>query len=549
MAYIRATSLARFLNQLRALLNKKEYAVLFALIVYMVIAIGSYPFAGAPIFAVSVFPAAVIGMHGGIKSGIYSGPAILLINWVLFFLLDTQGSFGQFIAMGALIGAIATSTVSVGIGYISSLNNRLHHEISGREQAQRELNTLNQKLEYQTQQALQARSHFLTAMSHKLRTPLNASVGIHTLLLDTELDTKQSHYIHDLQRSNDEVVSIINSILEYTKVESGEIELNEVDFDLTEQLDQLQCLVQSKVDEQSVDLHIEIDPSVPQLLNGDRKKLHLILHNLVNNALDATENGSITVRASSSQPHNLDGDPATGNTMHVTFDVVDTGMGIAPKVLEGIFEPFENSYQTTTRTGVGAGIGLALCHRLCQSMDGEIRVQSVLGEGTTITVTLPFKPAAVPNTQNLLQPNQTPDQSAERPQTNPKILLAEDNMLNAKVALKLLEKLGYAAKWVKDGQEAVEAASQFTFDLILMDIQMPRLDGLEATKEIRKQYETSNQSARELCIIALTADTTLEDFSKQKAYGFDGFIGKPMSVNVLENALNEVFYSPQLVTS
>lgn len=548
MTYFSVTSLARPLNQLKHLLNKKEYAIPFALLVYIAVVGGLYPLMGGSVFALSVFPAAVIGVHGGVKSGLFSGPAMLLINWLLFFLLDAQSSFGQFIAMGGLIGAIATATVASGIGYVASLNNRLQQEISGRAQAQQDLNKSNQRLEQQTQQALQARSHFLTAMSHKLRTPLNTSVGINTLLLDTELDTKQVNYVHDLQRNNDEVISTINSILEYTKVESGEIELNKIDFELAEQLEQLQSLAQSKVDEQRVKLLIEIDPAVPSLLNGDTKKLNLILHNLLNNALDATQNGTVTVRASLSQPDSHNTKTTTDQTIFVTFHVIDTGSGMSQEALEQIFEPFEYSYQTTTRTGAGAGIGMALCQRLCHNMGGQIRAQSVSGEGTTITVTLPFERVAVATVQNKSQ-STVPSTVQAQPQANLKILLAEDNTLNAKVALKLLERMGYKAEWVKDGQEAVEAVTESTFDLVLMDIQMPRMDGLEATKEIRNWCEKSSRPAGRLYIIALTADATLEDFSTQQAYGFDGFIGKPMSAKVLEKTLNELFARSQLTTS
>lgn len=542
MTYWKATSLAHLLNQLRDLLNKKEYAILVALLVYLAIAVGLYPFVGGSIFAVSVLPAAVLGVHYGVRSGVVSGPACLLINWLLFILLGNHGSLGQFIAMGGLIGSIATATVGSGIGYVASLNSRLNVEVSRRKQAQQELNGLNQKLEHQTQQALQARAHFLTAMSHKLRTPLNASVGINTLLFDTDLDQTQSSYVYDLQRSNNEVIGIINSILEYTKVESGEIELNKVNFDLSTLLKQIQRLVQSRAEEQNVKQQIQIESSVPSHLVGDEKRLRLILQNLLINALNATPDGTVTLRVSLSPQHRRNIEPVQNKMTFVTFHVIDTGKGIDSQGLEGLFEPFGNSYQTTTQSGVGAGIGMALCKRLCQSMGGRIHAQSVLGKGTTITVTLPFERSKVPATSNSPRPNHDSSTSANRSQIGrqQKILLAEDNILNAKIALKLLEKLGYTAQWVKDGKEAVEAVTESTYDLILMDIQMPRLDGLEATKEIRKRYEKSGHSLDDPCIIALTADTTLEDFSKQQAYGFDGFIGKPMSVEVLKKALDDI---------
>lgn len=526
-------------------ISRWEFVVPLSLLGYAFTIVIFYPLVGSPLFSITVIPVTIICIFGGMKAGVLMGPTFLVLNWLLLVYLGAPYSFTMFVVMYGWINAVAISAVGIGIGYVVSLNKRLNKEIIGREQAQRSLDKLNQKLERQTQQALQARSHFLTAMSHKLRTPLNASVGMGTLLLDTKLDPVQSDYVHNLQRSNNEVTEIINSILEYTKAESGEIELNEIAFDLAELLDQLQYLVRPKADERRVKLDFSIDPSVEPQVVGDRKKLHIILNNLLNNALDATLDETVTLCVTLAQTAAQEMAPIAGNKMRLTFSIIDTGRGIAPEELVELFEPFGNSYQTTTHAGVGAGIGMALCHRLCHNMGGQITAKSILGEGTTITVTLPFEQAAAMTVSHIYRPALKPNLLATQPRVagTQKILLAEDNILNAKVALKMLEKLGYSATWVQDGYEAVEAVASVPYDLVLMDIQMPRLDGLAATKAIRKKLTSGEQATHPLRIIAMTADTTLEDFSKQRAYGFDGFISKPVSIHVLDKALSDMLLS------
>lgn len=514
----------------------------FSLLCYVLAIITFYPVLGGPLFAISVIPVSVIAVFGGVKAGVLIGPFFLILNWLLLVSLGKYNSFTMFASNYGLINAITISVVGGGIGYVASLNKQLNKEIAGRELAQRSLDELNQKLERQTQQALQARSHFLTAMSHKLRTPLNASAGMSTLLLDTELDAKQRDYVSDVVRSNNEVIDIINSILEYTKVESGGIELNIVTFELSSLLEQLIDPLRLKAEENCITLHTEIDTQVPSQVRGDSRKLMLILQNLLNNSFNATQNGHISISVTQVTPADSTAVQAPKSTTTIQFEIVDTGRGIHPNDLNSLFEPFDSAYETTISVGVGAGIGLALCRRLCNYMGGNIQVKSVLDEGTTVVLTVPLEPVVASEhsaPSHRIYTHQTMPQTVSTPDKL-RVLLAEDNVLNAKVALKLLEKLNVAAHWVKDGQEAVDAVAASPYDLILMDIQMPRLDGLQATQQIRKQFHSRSQSQNGPTIIALTADTTLEDFSKQKAYGFDGFLSKPVSLQMLQKALSIV---------
>jgi len=317
-------------------------------------------------------------------------------------------------------------------------------------------------------------------------------------------------------------------------------------------IDQIKHDLSERASEQNVTLRTVIDSQTPRCLIGDEKRLLLIIRNLLNNALDATQDGDeVTL---SIKPDLVD---ENNDRTSLNIQVADTGQGIPPDKLTTLFEPFSNAYESTTQAVNRAGIGAALCQSLCKKMGGKIQAESEVGIGTLVTVTLPFnipqatgtcrlksRRTSIPTNTNLAEhrrysPNLPSAQTDS--QTCVNILLAEDNVLNAKVALKMLEKLGYQAEWVKDGQQAVEAIAATQYDLILMDIQMPCLDGIAATKQIRKEH-----GDQALAIIALTADTTLESFSKQQAYGFDGFISKPVSLQVLRSALSEVSVLPLL---
>ena len=548
-------------------INTKVHIILLSIAVYAFAIVSLYPILGSIVAVFSVLPSAMFGYYIGARIGFVVGLLFLPVNWVLLRAVGLSSTLIEFTLESSLIGSTAVALVAAGIGYVSTLNKRLKHEVMGREETQRALNELNDQLETQANQALQARSYFLTAMSHKQRTPLNASMGLSRLLLDTNLDNIQRDYVCDILRSNSESVGIINSILEYTKVESGEVEVNLNELELSSFVEEVRALVRPRATEQGIALHTEIASQVPSIILGDQKKLQIMLSNLLNNALDATQNGSITLsfnlaeateKTDATEKQTQDVDYPADNRTILSIQISDTGDGMSPNVLANLFEPFANAYASTTRSGNGAGIGMALCKSLCDRMGGKIWVDSVLHKGTTVTMHLPFacptKQAETTasemvahrrhNVESVTVESTNVGPIAEQT-TNPhmNILLAEDNILNAKVALKMLEKLGHTTQWVKDGEEAINAVAENEYDLVLMDIQMPRLDGLAATQEIRKRF-----SEQEIpFIIALTADTTLEDFSKQKAYGFDGFIGKPVSLNMLQNTLTNIAEPQYLV--
>lgn len=382
--YNKAIFSPKLRNNIDRLLHKLKYAIIiFSSLVYILVLIKLFPTASFGVAAFSIVPVSIIGLYEGPKFGFLAGIVFIFINLSVFQFLGV--SLPQYIRDSALIGSIAVTLVGTGVGYFSMLNKRLKQEIIERRQIQQELNELNGKLETQTQRALQARAQFLTAMSHKLRTPMNASIGLSTLLLEDNPNMVNGDYIHDILRSNREVVGIVDSILEYTKIESGDIELNVEEFTIDKLLEQVTHDARKRAIEQNVSLHTVIDSQAPNRLIGDPKRLLLILGNLFNNALDATQNGdSITL---SIKPDWID---KKGEQVFLKIAVADTGQGISSDKLTTLFDPFSSSYESTTKVSNRAGIGAALCRSLCKKMGGEIEAESKVNEGTTITVTLPF---------------------------------------------------------------------------------------------------------------------------------------------------------------
>lgn len=418
--------------------------VLLAVLVYVLLATGLYSSAGRTVAAFSILPVTIIGLYTNAKTGFVTGLLFLLFNWLLFKVLGSTESLLVFIQSGAIAGSTAVALVGACVGYFSMLNRRLGNELEERKQIQQELNKLNRRLAIQTQQARQARAQFLAAMSHKLRTPMNVSMGLSTLLLETTSDVVQSDYAHDILHNNRELVGIVDSILEYTKVESGDIELNLEEFQLDRLIEQIKHSVNGKAIERNVTVRTVIDPQTPLCLIGDEKRLQLIIGNLLNNALDATQDGDeITI---SIKPELID---EHRNHTSLNIKIIDTGKGIPSDMLATLFEPFSSAYASTTEAGNRAGIGTALCKSLCKEMGGSIQAESEVGKGTIITVMLPFNTSKSIAVSRLAPPTTTITDSAGHRRYSPnlstaptdlqnsiKILLAEDNILNAKVRIK-----------------------------------------------------------------------------------------------------------------
>jgi signal transduction histidine kinase/ActR/RegA family two-component response regulator len=374
---------------------------------------------------------------------------------------------------------------------------------------------------WQAEAANRAKSLLLANMSHEIRTPMTGVVGFANLLAGTALTAEQREYVDGIRTSGHALLTLINDILDFSKIEAGRLELESHPFAVRAVVDDCIALFSARAKQKGLCLSAALDGRVPAVIAGDAGRLRQVLINLLGNAVKFTEEGEVALALTSSD--------AAGNWRRICFVVRDTGPGIAPEHQQRIFDSFSQVDASITRKYGGTGLGLAISRSLVKQMGGHLLVESQPGHGASFSFSILAEMAEMPQAKTA--PPVVREQAADLPSL--KIIVADDNLVNRKVAVSLLKQLGYRADSACDAKELIERLKHSAYDVVFMDVQMPEIDGLEATRRIRADLPSERQPH----VVAMTAAAFPEDRARCLDAGMDDYIAKPASLEDLAAVL------------